>query len=78
QKVEIKSWTGPVTSEYGSHLVYLNSATESYTPSLDEVKNIVINDIILQKQNNAVKDYLTELRSEYEIEILADLNEISK
>ena len=77
QSVDIKSWSGPIISEYGSHLVYLNSASKAFTPELEDVKNLVINDIVLERQNNAVKEYLKELRSAYQIEILADLNEIS-
>ena len=77
QSVDIKSWSGPIISEYGSHLVYVNSASEAFTPELEDVKNLVINDIVLERQNNAVKEYLKELRSAYQIEILADLNEIS-
>ena len=42
-----------------------------------EINNIVINDVILEKQNNSVKEYIKELRNKYQIEILADLNEIS-
>ena len=42
-----------------------------------EIKNIIINDVILENQNNSVKEYLKELRNKYQIEILADLNEIS-
>ena len=77
QSVDIKSWSGPIISEYGSHLVYVNSASEAFTPELEDVKNLIINDIVLERQNNAVKEYLKELRSAYQIEILADLNEIS-
>jgi calcineurin-like phosphoesterase len=42
---------------------------------LEEIKNIVINDVILEKQNNSVTEYLEELRNKYQIEILADFNE---
>ena len=49
--------------------------SDSYTPSLEEIKNIVINDVILEKQNNSVTEYLKELRNKYQIEILADFNE---
>ena len=74
----VKEWSGPLISEYGSHLVFINSIVESFTPNLEEIKNIVINDVVLEKQNNSVKNYLKELRNKYQIEILADLNETTK
>ena len=77
QNIIPKGWSGPLTSEFGHHLVYVNSISDSYTPALEEIKNVVINDVILEKQNNSVKEYLKELRNKYQIEILADLNEIS-
>ena len=77
QKIVPKDWSGPLNSEYGSHLIFVHSISESFTPALEEIKNVVISDIILEKQNNSVKEYLKELRSKYQIEILADLNEIS-
>ena len=78
QNLTIKEWSGPLKSEYGSHLVFINSIAESFTPNLEEIKNIVINDVVLEKQNNSVKNYLKELRNKYQIEILADLNETAK
>jgi hypothetical protein len=77
QNLTLKEWSGPLISEYGSHLVFINSITDSFTPTLDDIKNVVINDVILEKQNNSVKEYLKELRNKYQIEILADLNEVS-
>ena len=78
QNLTLKEWSGPLKSEYGSHLVFINSIAESFTPNLEEIKNIVINDVVLEKQNNSVKNYLKELRNKYQIEILADLNETAK
>ena len=66
-----------MNSEYGSHLIFVSSISDSFTPTLKEIKNIIINDVILENQNNSVKEYLKELRNKYQIEILADLNEIS-
>ena len=78
QNFTVKEWSGPLISEYGSHLVFINSIAESFTPNLEEIKNIVINDVVLEKQNNSVKNYLKELRNKYQIEILADLNETTQ
>ena len=77
QNIVPQEWSGPLNSEYGSHLIFVNSISESFTPALEEIKNIVVSDVILEKQNNSVKEYLKELRSKYQIEILADLNETS-
>mgnify|MGYP003308252633 FL=1 len=77
QNISPQTWSGPLNSEYGSHLVFVNSISESFTPDLDDIKNAVIGDVILEKQNNAVNEYLKELRSKYQIEILADLNATS-
>ena len=77
QNIPTREWFGPLNSEYGSHLIFVNSISDSFTPSLKDIKNIVINDVILEKQNNSVAEYLKELRNKYQIEILADLNEIS-
>jgi hypothetical protein len=55
----------------------VNSIANSFTPTLEDIKNVVINDVVLEKQNNSTKKYLKELRNKYQIEILADLNEVS-
>tara|TARA_X000000368_G_scaffold31039_1_gene23077 strand:- start:3777 stop:4586 length:810 start_codon:yes stop_codon:yes gene_type:complete len=78
QNIIPKEWSGPLASEFGHHLVYVNSISDSFTPTLEQIKNSVINDVVLEKQNNSVKVYLKELRNKYQIEILADLNEISQ
>ena len=77
QNIAPKKWSGPLNSEYGSHLIFVNSIANSFTPNLEEIKNVVINDVVLEKQNNSTKKYLKELRNKYQIEILADLDEVS-
>tara|TARA_B100001250_G_C19701112_1_gene744811 strand:- start:173 stop:982 length:810 start_codon:yes stop_codon:yes gene_type:complete len=74
KNLEIKEWDGPISSEYGEHLVFLNSYTESFLPELDQVRSIVISDILARDQSQSTAKYLEELRKEYEIEILPDLN----
>ena len=32
QNLSVKKWSGPISSEYGEHLIFLNSYTESYLP----------------------------------------------
>ena len=74
KNLEMKKWDGPISSEYGEHLVFLNSYTESFLPELDQVRSIVISDILARDQSQSTAKYLEELRKEYEIEILPDLN----
>ena len=74
QSLEIKKWDGPIASEYGEHLIFLNSYTDSYLPDLSQVRSMVANDILARGQGQSTAKYLEELRKEYEIEILSDLN----
>ena len=78
QTAAVKEWAGPLLSEYGYHLVYINSITDPFLPNLKDIENLVASDVIIEKQNNSVKEYLKELRSKYQIEILADFNEASE
>ena len=74
KNLEIKKWDGPISSEYGEHLIFLNSYTDSYLPKLSQVRGIVVNDILAREQSQSTAKYLEELRKEYEIQILSDLN----
>ena len=74
KSLEIKKWDGPISSEYGEHLIFLNSYTDSFLPELDQVRSIVVTDILARDQSQSTAKYLEELRKEYEIEILSDLN----
>ena len=72
--LDIKKWDGPISSEYGEHLIFLNSYTDSFLPELSQVRSIVVSDILAREQSQSTTKYLEELRKEYEIEILSDLN----
>ena len=72
--LDIKKWDGPISSEYGEHLIFLNSYTDSFLPELSQVRSIVVSDILAREQSQSTAKYLEKLREEYEIEILSDLN----
>ena len=40
QNIIPKEWSGPINSEYGSHLIFVNSISDSFTPTLKEINNI--------------------------------------
>ena len=65
--LEILNWQGPIVSEYGAHLVYLESIERSYIPEIAGIyKNLVDN--YMQEQLVILKDRnYQEMRSRYRI-----------
>jgi parvulin-like peptidyl-prolyl isomerase len=66
-------WNGPFVSTYGHHIVYLNSVTPGYIPEIEEVLRKVEVDFLQMKKEDAVKGFLSDVRSEYTIFINPDL-----
>jgi len=68
----VNSWSGPVKSSYGVHLVRIQKRTALETPSLDQVQSAVIRDWRNAKAKELrEKDYLNR-RAKYAIEIQRD------
>ena len=40
----IAEWFGPVESAYGAHLIFISKRTPGRSPSLDEIKSVVVED----------------------------------
>ena len=74
QNLSVKKWSGPISSEYGEHLIFINSYSDSYLPDLSKIKELVVSDILARDQSQSTENYLKELRKEYEVEIFSDIN----
>ena len=61
------SWQGPVPSSYGYHLVYLFDKQDARPIPFSESKTRVLQDRQRDKNEQAIKDLLEELKSRYEI-----------
>lgn len=61
------SWQGPVTSEYGLHLVYIRSHTKERLPSLAEIRDSVNREWRTTKQHEANEIFYQSLYQRYEI-----------
>jgi len=65
----IQTWHGPVTSGYGLHLVYISERTESRSPSLDEVREMVIREWTAEKRKELNEAFYERLYERYKITI---------
>ena len=63
-----KSWTGPVRSMYGYHLILLTARTEARLPELSEIRAQVEEDWLRDRTQAARSQGLRRLESEYAIE----------
>ena len=70
---DLAVWNGPFESTYGHHIVYINSVNPGYIPEIEEVLRQVEVDFLQIKREQAVKEFLNNIRSEYTIFINPDL-----
>jgi hypothetical protein len=68
-KVEMNTWQGPIASNYGFHLVYVNNRTESRLPELTGVQERVRQDLAFELRKKANDGFFAALKSQYAIEI---------
>ena len=66
-------WTDPIKSTFGYHIVFINSANPGYIPEIEEVLKKVEVDYLQFKREQAVDEYLSNIRSDYIIYINPDL-----
>ena len=70
----IGSWLGPFESVYGSHLVKISKIIDARNPDYEEVKKAVLIDYVLEKKQQEMKDFIQDLKKEYEIQINPKFN----
>jgi len=64
---EIGKVLGPVTTQFGSHLILVESRSEKTVAAYEEVKETIRRNLVSRKQNAAYNDKVQELRAKYEV-----------
>ena len=62
-------WIGPIQSAFGYHNVMITSIENSKVPSFDSVKNIVLADYLEANSDQAIKEFMEQIKSEYSVAI---------
>ena len=65
---EIGVVTEPVKTQFGYHLVLVESKDEASSKSFEEVKNSVVNQLLQESQHKKYNELLTELENKYGVE----------
>ena len=71
--VELKKWIGPLESAFVHHIIYVTNQRDGYLPDITDVIKQVEVDFLQSKRDEAIENYLNEIRSEYKIYINPDL-----
>lgn len=64
-----QSWTAPIESAYGAHLVWVRERTGARTPSFEEVRTRVLNAWLEEAGDRRLREKLDALRARYRIEV---------
>ena len=71
--MEPNKWSGPFKSSFGHHLVLLKDFEGGYYPSFNEIRDQVLSDYLTMNKENAVNQYINNVKSEYRIIINPNL-----
>lgn len=68
-ELEVGVLSEPVKTQFGYHLIEVESKEEAKTRSFDEVKDMIKSNLIQQKQNNKYMTFTEELKKKYSVEM---------
>ena len=71
--VELNKWIGPLESPFGHHIIYVRNYTQGYLPNIKSVLKQVEVDFLQTQRDEAIKNYLNQIRSNYKIYINPNL-----
>lgn len=71
-ELPLHRWYGPVTSEYGVHLVLIEQRFPSRLPELDEVRAAVARDYLYEQSRLANERFYQGLRARYDVLVESD------
>lgn len=69
QSVPIRQWSGPIRSQYGIHLVFVENAVTSRAPLLKDVKSAVQLDWESARRREISDSRYTEMKKQYDVKI---------
>lgn len=67
-EAEIGTLTEPVKTQFGYHLIIVDSKNEGSVKSFEEVKNTVVNELIKRSQHKKYEELLQQLEGKYGVE----------
>jgi parvulin-like peptidyl-prolyl isomerase len=67
-------WSGPISSYYGLHIVFIKKKIDGYVPRLNQIYQKVYSDYLIMKRRENVINFLDEIKQEYEVIINPDLS----
>lgn len=73
EKLPLDTWSGPVPSAYGQHLVRVTARTPAFTPPLDQVRAAVAREWESERRTASLAESYKALRGRYEVVIEATL-----
>lgn len=68
-KLELNSWSGPVESSYGIHLVFIHERVMGRMPGLSEVRESVQREWFAAQRSKAKEAFYRKLRDRYTISV---------
>jgi len=68
-KQPVGTWSGPVASGYGAHLVKVESLTSEGTPALEQVRPLVLREWSNAKRQEIARAFYEKLRAKYRISV---------
>ena len=71
--MDLNKWSGPFASSFGHHLVLLKDYQEGFYPPFNELRDQVLSDYLTLNKENAVNQYINNVKSEYRIIINPNL-----
>ncbi len=67
--LDTERWTGPVQSPYGTHLVLIEVIVDGRVPALDEIRDEVQREWLVDRRDAAQQAFFDSLRSRYTITV---------
>jgi hypothetical protein len=68
-EMPVASWSGPVASSYGLHVVWVGEHAPARRPELDEVRDAVERELRMTRRNEGSERVYRELRERYDVTI---------
>ena len=69
----LNKWSGPYPSSFGYHIIFINDFRSGFYPPLDVVIDKVELDLLAEKKEGAINNFINDVRSEYTVIINPNL-----